>query len=70
MATHSSILAWRIPMDGGTWRATVQGVTESDTTERPNSNNNPNSITTLEVGYSAEPWSRYGTELQFLRLKN
>ena len=26
MATHSSILAWRIPMDGGAWWATVQGV--------------------------------------------
>ena len=25
MATHSSILAWRIPMDRGAWRATVQG---------------------------------------------
>ena len=24
MATHSSILAWRIPMDRGAWRATVQ----------------------------------------------
>ena len=24
IATHSSILAWRIPMDRGTWRATVQ----------------------------------------------
>ena len=47
-----------------------RGHKESDTTERPNSNNNPNSITTLEVGYSAEPWSSYGTELQFLRLKN
>ena len=32
MAT--SILAWRIPMDRGVWRATVHGVTrESDTTE-------------------------------------
>ena len=27
MATHSSILAWRIPMDRGAWRATVHGVT-------------------------------------------
>ena len=27
MATHSSILAWRIPMDRGTWQATVHGVT-------------------------------------------
>ena len=26
MATHSSILAWRIPMDGGPWQATVHGV--------------------------------------------
>ena len=25
MATHSSILAWRIPMDWGTWWATVHG---------------------------------------------
>ena len=24
MATHSSILAWRIPMDRGAWQATVQ----------------------------------------------
>ena len=29
MATHSSILAWRIPMDGGAWQATVHGVAES-----------------------------------------
>ena len=28
-ATHSSILAWRIPMDRGAWWATVQGVSKS-----------------------------------------
>ena len=33
MATHSSILAWRISMDRGDWQATVHGVTESDTTD-------------------------------------
>ena len=34
MATHSSILAWRIPMDRGAWWATVWGHKESDTTEQ------------------------------------
>ena len=31
MATHSSILARRIPMDRGAWWATVHGVTKSQT---------------------------------------
>ena len=31
MATHSSILAWRIPMDKGAWWAAVYGVTKLDT---------------------------------------
>ena len=32
-ATHSSILAWRIPMERGAWQATVYGVAELDMTE-------------------------------------
>ena len=31
MATHSSILAWKIPVDRGAWWATVHGVTKSQT---------------------------------------
>ena len=31
MATHSSILAWRIPMDSGAWWAAVHGVAKSRT---------------------------------------
>ena len=31
MATHSSILAWTIPMDRGSWLATVHGIEESRT---------------------------------------
>ena len=33
MVTHSSILAWRIPMDRGAWWVTIHGIAESDTTE-------------------------------------
>ena len=35
MATHSSVLAWRIPWTGAWW-ATIHGAAESDTTERNN----------------------------------
>ena len=31
MATHSSILAWRIPWTEGAWQATVHGVAKSQT---------------------------------------
>ena len=31
VATHSSILAWRISMDRGAWQATVHGVAKSQT---------------------------------------
>ena len=31
MATHSSILAWRISMDTGDWQASVHGVAKSQT---------------------------------------
>ena len=33
MATHSIILAWRILMGRGAWRATIHGVTKSDMAE-------------------------------------
>ena len=31
MATHSSVLAWRIPGNGGSWWAAVYGVAQSRT---------------------------------------
>ena len=31
MPAHSSILAWRIPMDRGAWQDTVHGVAKSQT---------------------------------------
>ena len=34
MASHSSILAWRIPIDRGAWQATVHEVAQSDMIEQ------------------------------------
>ena len=34
MATHSGILAWRIPIDRGAWWATIHGVAELDMAEQ------------------------------------
>ena len=34
IATHSGILTWRIPIDRGSWWATVHGVEELDMTEQ------------------------------------
>ena len=31
MATHSSVLAWRIPLDRGAWWAAIHGVAKSRT---------------------------------------
>ena len=31
IATHSTILAWKIPTESGAWRATVHGVAKSQT---------------------------------------
>ena len=33
MTIHSYILAWKIPMDRGTWQATAHEVAELDTTD-------------------------------------
>ena len=34
MATHSSILAWRVPMDRRAWWASVHRIAESDISEQ------------------------------------
>ena len=35
MSTNSSVLAWRILMDKGTWQATVHGVAKSQDSTKP-----------------------------------
>ena len=48
MATHSSILAWRIPLDREAWRATVHGSSkESDTAEEISTHVHTHSIYTV-----------------------
>ena len=44
MATHSSVLAWRIPRDGGAWWAAVCGVAQSRTRLKRLSSSNDSKI--------------------------
>ena len=54
MATHYSILAWRI-LDRGAWQATVRGVSKKlDTTERLN-NNCHGARPPVEAGFAGCP---------------
>ena len=56
MATHSSMLAWRVLMDRGAWWATVRGVAESRTRVSTHSRREENVKTSL-----AAQWLRLCT---------
>ena len=56
MATHSGVLAWRIPMDRGALRATVHGVKkELDMTEQLSTS----SKQTMKVEESCCFWRKF-----------
>ena len=59
MATHSSVLAWRIPGMGGTWWAAVYGVAQSRTqVKRLSSSSSSSSVSDKMI---LQPlYSKYG----------
>ena len=67
MATRSSPLAWRIPMDRGAWRVTVHGTAESDTAQRTRHRTSiqpffPYLVTATESQSSCQPpWGSKGS---------
>jgi len=50
MATHSSLLPWRIPMDRRAWRATVHAVAKSRTQLSDKAQENENDICSFLSG--------------------
>ena len=50
MATRSSILAWRIPMERAVWQVTVHGVAELDMTEQLSISQVQPALTALATG--------------------
>ena len=59
MATHSSVLAWRIPGTGETWWAAVYGVAQSQTRLKRLSSSSSNA---LETGVSEGDKTNIGKE--------
>ena len=56
MATHSSILVWRIPIDRGAWQAAVHGDhKKSDMTEQLNDNRELHILRGQEEVYLEKP---------------
>ena len=59
MATHSSIHAWRIPMDRGAWKATLHGgCKESDKTKQLSIAHNPTRIGMESVSESRKCYGK------------
>ena len=59
MATHSSILTWKNPMDRGAWRVTVRWVTELDSvTKQQRGLRERHQGRSHERRRHASPWAR------------
>ena len=65
MATHSSVLAWRIPGTGGAWWAAVYGVAQSRTRLKRLSSSSSSSFSCLLLGpvENTVNWFRIAVQL-------
>ena len=71
MATHSSILAWRIPMDRGAWWTTVHGVTKSRTQLSKWALTHTHTHThTQSIMEAVRPWNRQPTWARLYHSRN
>ena len=61
MATHSSVLAWKIPMDRGAWQATVS--------QRVGLSTHACTITTFPVSPSGKQAQEDGSQISFYTVK-
>ena len=59
MATDSSILAWRIPMDRGAWRATARGFTWSRTRLKRLSSSSNGMLSNLLLPVDLRCWASF-----------
>ena len=66
MATHSSVLAWRIPGTGGAWWAAVYGVTQSRTRLKRLSSSSSRLQTTRHLCPCDFPGKNTGVSCYFL----
>ena len=64
MATHSSVLAWRIPGLGGLVGCRLWGCTESDTTEATQQQQQqlPSSLFHIFVPKAVDHWVQHGDD--------
>ena len=63
IATHSSVLAWRIPQTRGAWRAPVHGMHKSRTRLSDSMTTTAMHVNWLEIGFTRGSGCRLGRQI-------